>query len=250
MIPKKIHYCWFGNNPKSKLILECIASWEKYCPDFEITEWNENNTKHYRNKFFNDALRKNKFAFASDCIRAKVLMEFGGIYLDTDMLLLKEVDATILRNRFFSAFEVENRVSFGFFGGVKNHRFFKKMVDFYDTTEFNQFSPPVITHTFQPLINKGAIREDEIIYDPELFYPLPYENREEDYRPFVTDKSYAVHLWDHSWKTKSEKELSKLLNGLKVVLIDFLFYNYSKQYFIRYFRGFSRQLYHMLKQNI
>lgn len=246
MIPKIIHYCWFGGNQKSEIIKKCIITWQKCFPGFEIKEWNENNTKQYQNKFFKDALRKRKYAFVADYVRVKVLFENGGIYLDTDMLLLKPLSPEMLNKCFFSGNEVEGRISFGVFGGKKGHRFFKKMIDFYDDTEFNEFSPPVITHTFSSLINKRTIKANECIYDPEYFYPLPYEYRNDDYRDFLTERSYAVHLWDHSWKINKTNELYSLLNGLKIVLIDFLFYNYSKQYFIRYIRGFSRQVFYKL----
>ena len=82
MIPKFIHYCWFGPNPKSQLTIDCIASWKHFCPGFEIIEWNEVNSKAYSNKFYKDSLRKKKYAFVADYIRTKVLFEHGGIYMD------------------------------------------------------------------------------------------------------------------------------------------------------------------------
>ena len=117
MIPKKLHYCWFGVGEIPELSKRCIDSWNKHLSDFEIIRWDETNAPTHI-PFVRDMLLQKKWAFASDYVRLHAIYEQGGIYLDTDMLLLKEVDATILRNRFFSAFEVENRVSFGFFGGV------------------------------------------------------------------------------------------------------------------------------------
>jgi len=136
MIPKIIHYCWFGNNPKAKVFNDCLESWEKYSPDYKIIEWNETNSEQFSNSFYNNALRKKKYAFVSDYVRTKVLNEFGGIYLDTDMLLLKPIDE-LLKYNFFSGFEVKDRVAFGLFGGVAKHHFFSKMLAFYENNYFD-----------------------------------------------------------------------------------------------------------------
>jgi len=145
---------------------------------------------------------------------------------------------------FFTGFEVQDRVAFGMFGAISRHRFLEQMVAFYNTTEFNEFSLPVITHTFKSLINEKNLGENDKIFATDYFYALIFENKDKEYHQFLTKNSYAVHLWDHSWNTKNEKRMWFLLKGLKKVSIDYLFYGYSKQYFIRYFRGFSRQLYY------
>lgn len=249
MIPKTLHYCWFGNNPKSRVFRDCLASWKLFCPNFEIKEWNENNTMQFVNPFYKNALRKKKYAFVADYIRTKVLFEEGGIYLDTDMLLLKPIDA-LLQFDFFVGEEVQNRVNFAIFGAVKNHPFLEHMLAFYEKTEFNAFSPPVITHTFSPFINRKTVIENEMILDVNYFYPLPYENRFEKYNKFIKLESYAVHLWDHSWAKQSESEMFPLVKNLGVVLSDYLFYNYSYGYFKRYTKEFLRKLYHLLKTKI
>lgn len=249
MIPKKLHYCWFGNNPKSKVFQDCLTSWKLYCPNFEIMEWNEKNSKIYANSFYKNALRKKKYAFAADYIRVKVLFEQGGIYLDTDMLLLKPID-NLLQYDFFTGEEVNGRVAFGLYGAVPKHRFLKQMLEFYITNEFNIFSPPVITHTFSPIINKQSIAKGEVILDVPFFYPLPYENRIEDYISFIQPETYAVHLWDHSWAKFTDSGLLQLIKNLKEVAVDFVFYNYSFAYFKRYGREFLRKIYHLLKSKV
>ena len=85
MIPKKIHYCWFGENKKNKLVLKCIESWKHFFPDFEIIEWNESNTDLHENRYVECAYQLKKWAFVSDYVRMKVLYENGGIYFDTDV---------------------------------------------------------------------------------------------------------------------------------------------------------------------
>jgi mannosyltransferase OCH1-like enzyme len=249
MIPKVIHYCWFGAGRKPKIFEQCLLSWEEYCPDYKMIEWNEKNSLRFFNSFYNDALRKKKYAFVSDYIRAKVLYEFGGIYLDTDMLLLKPIDE-LLSYDFFSGFEVEERVAYGLFGGHKKHRFFFEMIKFYSETEFDEFSPPIITHIFKYLIKADNIDENEILLSQEYFYPLTYENRGKDYELFTTEKTYGVHLWDHSWKEEKSESIFNLLKKIKIVLIDFIFYGYSKKYLKRYLKEFLRKIYLRLKKLI
>lgn len=246
MIPKTLHYCWFGNNPKPKILQDCIRSWRHHCPDFEIKEWDENNTIQFANAFYKNALRKKKYAFAADYIRAKVIFEEGGVYLDTDMVLLKPVDP-LLKYDFFIGEEVIDRVAFGLFGAIKKHRFLKQMLDFYDTTEFNVFSPPVITHTFSPLINAQTIGINEIIFKTSYFYPLSFENRLQNYDEFIKPESYAVHLWDHSWVKEPQSGMFLLFKNLVEVISDYVFYDYSYAYFRRYSKEFSRKIYHLLK---
>lgn len=246
MIPKVIHYCWYGEKKKPKLVRDCIASWKKHLPDYQIIEWNESNSATFANAFYRNALRKKQYAFAADYIRTKVLYELGGIYLDTDMLLLKTIDP-LLQYDFFIGEEVKGRVAFGLYGAVAKHRFLKQMVDFYNTNEFNVFSPPVITHTFSSMINRQSIVEGEVILEVPFFYPLPYENRKEDYTSFVQPETYAVHLWDHSWTKTTDSGLAQLFINLKQVAVDFVFHNYSYGYFKRYTREFSRKIYHLLK---
>jgi len=244
-IPKKLHYCWFGSAPKSKIFQDCLESWKTFCPDFEIKEWNEKNTKQFVNSFYKNALRKKQYAFVADYVRARVLFEEGGVYLDTDMLLLKPIDS-LLQYDFFIGEEVSGRVAFGLFGVIPKHRFLEQMIVFYNQTEFNVFSPPVITHTFSPVINKKNIDKNEIILDSNCFYPLPYGHRLENYTDFIQTQSYAVHLWNHSWSKSDQKGLLVLLKNLKAVIMDFMFYNYSHSYFKRYGREFSRKIYHLL----
>ena len=96
MIPKIIHYCWFGRNSKSKIILKCIESWRKFMPDYEIIEWNEDNFNVKQNEYVKSAYNNKKWAFVSDYARMKVLYQYGGIYFDTDVELLKPIPSEYL----------------------------------------------------------------------------------------------------------------------------------------------------------
>ncbi|MDD6061365.1 MAG: glycosyltransferase, partial [Oscillospiraceae bacterium] len=107
MIPKTIHYCWFGRGEKPKLVQKCMASWQKNLPGYTFVEWNEDNFDVNQNLFVQQAYAHRNFAFVSDYARAQALYNEGGIYLDTDVEVLKSFDA-FLENRFFAGFEEKN----------------------------------------------------------------------------------------------------------------------------------------------
>lgn len=245
MIPKIIHYCWFGSKAKNETSLLCIASWKTHCPDYTFMEWTEANTKKYQNRFYKQAYAKKHYAFVADCVRVQALEEHGGIYLDTDMLLLKPLD-TLLEYDFFTAFEVSERPAYGLFGGIPGHRFFKEMSAFYNKNYFNPYSLPVITHTFKNLIIESSLHANEHIFSPDYFYCLPYQEQDKDYKAFLTKNSVAVHLWDHSWKASPQNTARWYIKNLLKVALDYLFYSYPYSYYKRYTRGFSRQLFYKL----
>ena len=105
MIPKRIHYCWYGNNKKSDLIIKCINSWKKFFPDYEIIEWNESNTDINENNYIKEAYRLKKWAYVSDYIRFKVLYEYGGIYFDVDVEVIRKYPKELLELNSFSGIE-------------------------------------------------------------------------------------------------------------------------------------------------
>ena len=92
MIPKKIHYCWFGGKPKPQKVLDCIASWHQFLPDYTIMEWNEENFDIYQNRYAREAYETQKYAFVSDFARLKILFDEGGIYLDTDIEVIQNFE--------------------------------------------------------------------------------------------------------------------------------------------------------------
>ena len=113
MIPKVIHYCWFGRGPLPDLAKTCIASWKKYCPDYEIREWNEDNFDIACCDFAKEAYQEKRWAFVSDYARLKVIFQYGGIYLDTDVELVRSLDP-LLEHKCYLATES----SAGTFGGI------------------------------------------------------------------------------------------------------------------------------------
>lgn len=131
MIPKKIHYCWFGRGKKPALAQKCIASWKKYMPDYEIIEWNEDNFDMDYNDYVRYCYENKRWAFLSDYVRLIVVCQYGGVYFDTDVEVIAPIDK-FLENEAFYAFESDNYVNTGLgFGAEKNHITIQKMMEEY-----------------------------------------------------------------------------------------------------------------------
>ena len=127
MIPKTIHYCWFGGKPKPKLAKKCIASWRKFCPDYEIIEWNEQNYDVHKNEYTSFCYDRQKWAYLSDFVRLDVVAEHGGIYFDTDVELIRPLDELLSHEAFFGL-EARDTVATGLgFGSIKNHAVIEAM---------------------------------------------------------------------------------------------------------------------------
>ena len=135
-IPKVLHYCWFGGAPKPKNIQNCIRSWKKYCPDYEIIEWNEQNFDVSQSLYTRQAYDARRWAFVADYARLKILYEQGGIYMDTDVELLRPLDDLLAYPAFFG-FQHNNEVATGLgFGAEAHSPVVKALLDDYDSLPF------------------------------------------------------------------------------------------------------------------
>jgi mannosyltransferase OCH1-like enzyme len=241
MINKIVHYCWFGNNKKSSLVLECIDSWKKFLPDYEIKEWNESNID-LTNSFVKVAYDKKKWAFLSDYVRLVKVYEYGGIYMDTDMLIIKNIDFFLKYECFFGA-ENLNFFNCAIFGANQKNGFIKKCVDYYDSLtiaedfDFNTvIIPNVITKifnfennfdsSFANIVELNRI----VIYPSDYFYPLPFNKMDykKNYKKYLTENTYAVHLWSGSWLEYTEFELiqkRQYVKAFKLAFFNFFFKN-------------------------
>ena len=136
MIPRTIHYCWFGKTPLPKLAKRCIESWKKYCPDYEIICWDESRFDVNYNQFSHDAYKAGKWAFVSDVARLYIIYHYGGIYLDTDVELTGSLDA-FLTNQAFMGTEPDGLVATGLgFGAEKHLQVIREMLDEYSSLPF------------------------------------------------------------------------------------------------------------------
>ena len=130
MIPKIIHYCWFGRGPKPQLALDCIESWKKILPEYEIKEWNEDNFDLDMYPYAREAYDNRKFAFVTDVVRLYALYHEGGIYMDSDVEILKPLDS-FLHHTAFSGFEAEDRFPTGLMASEKGSLWAKENLDWY-----------------------------------------------------------------------------------------------------------------------
>ncbi len=225
MVPKIIHYCWFGNE-KNELVKKCIANWKRKLPDYEIKEWNENNIP--RNiPYVEHALALKHYAFASDYIRVWAIYNYGGVYLDTDIEIIRHLDELPLEeDQGFLGFAQEEFVNNAVLGGVPHLEIYKEMCDLMDemgkNVEFNT-SPRVTTK----ILNKYGVGSNGLykdvkgirIFPKHVFYPYnPFDpTRPLDNLFFedIKEDTFAVHHYMASWTGKSF--MKRLQSRLKLM---------------------------------
>ncbi len=206
MIPKVIHYCWFGRNKKSKSVLKCIESWKKFCPDYMVIEWNEDNFDIDCIPFVRQAYDAKKWAFVTDYARLKIIYENGGIYLDTDVEIIKSPD-DLLELEAFAGFEGTEHIATGLgFGAQKGQKMiYELMVDYHG----RDFSADDCKNLICPVINtevflKHGLRPDGTmqLVNGVTVFPKEYFNPKDNqtYELNITEKTYSVHHYDASWK--------------------------------------------------
>ena len=220
MIPKKIHYCWFGNGPKNELFYKCLESWKKYCPDYEIIEWNESNYDVTKNQYMLEAYQAKRWGFVSDYARLDIVYNHGGIYLDTDVEMVKPFD-DLLELKGFAGFEMPDRASKAFavntgsgFGAEKNNAIIKKMRDEYEGVSFIN-SDGMQNLTPSPKFNSEGLEkcgftmngekqaiDGFTVFPAVSFCPLNWANK----KGKIGKETYSIHHFDVSWLTEDEKK--------------------------------------------
>ena len=135
MIPKIIHYCWFGHAPKTEQINSYIETWKKYCPDYQFIEWNEENFDINENQYCREAYEAKKWAFVTDYVRLKVLFTYGGIYMDTDVEVVKPLDR-FLSYSAFTGYESTRYIPTGIIGAEKCNAWIQTLLREYETLRF------------------------------------------------------------------------------------------------------------------
>lgn len=217
MIPKKIHYCWFGRNEKQKSVQACINSWKKYCPDYEIIEWNEDNFDINYNAYTRFCYKNKKWAFLSDLSRLIVIREYGGIYFDTDVELVKKIDE-LLEYEAFYGFETSNYVATGLgFGAVAHHVTVESMIQQYDELKPDENGQyPLISC---PQLNTKALLTcgleltgEKQIVGGALILPVDYMNPYDDPTGVLkqTKNTISIHWYSKSWMDRKTVLRSRL----------------------------------------
>ena len=196
-IPKTIHYIWFGGNKKNELIEKCIQSWKEKLPDYKIVEWNENNFDINSHPYMQKAYTEKKWAFVSDYARLKILYEHGGVYLDTDMYILKNFD-DILRcsSECLVGKEDGNYINAAFMASSKGSKYLKDLLSEYDSMTQIETIPRVMTRLTK---ENTYTKTDLLVLPKNTFYPFDAENIKDFNYKNAPLESYGVHLWNYSW---------------------------------------------------
>ncbi|MFQ9924820.1 MAG: glycosyltransferase family 32 protein [Beduini sp.] len=211
-IPKIIHYCWFGKQDKPDYLMNYIQTWKDNLPDYEIIEWNESNFDFNFCQYSLDAYKTKKYAFVSDVARLYALFNYGGIYLDTDVEVLKSFSDLLLDKELILSFEIENRIATSFMAASKNNKTILEFLNIYkskkfilDNGEFN-LTPNVeyLTALLKKmgLVENGKFQKLEnniYIYPMDYFSPYDYINCINN----SSELTYCIHHYAVSWLNKN-----------------------------------------------
>ena len=226
MIPKIIHYCWFGRGEKPELAKKCIASWRKSCPDFEIREWNEGNCDYLSIPFMAEAYAAKKYAFVSDVMRLIVLEQYGGVYFDTDVEVLRDI-SPLLDDEGFIGFENDQFVNSGQVMAAKaHHPVIQAMIEEYKKLHFTN-ADGTATPVGCPRLNTDVMerfglirngREQVVagihVYSADYFNPMDSTTG----KLTKTENTYSIHWYSMSWLPKRVQMKAKMGRILRRVL--------------------------------
>lgn len=234
MIPKLIHYCWFGGNPLPELAQKCIASWKKYLPEYEIKEWNENNFDISQNLYVKEAYEARKYAFVTDYVRLYALYHEGGIYMDTDVEVLKSLDRFLIHSA-FSGFEDEHNIPTGIMGSERNGRWARENLQYYDNKHFVNPDGGLDTTTNVEIITNymmkyGLMQNNSYQDFPGVFtvYPKDYFCPKDHGTGciYLTENTYCIHHFMMSWLPSRQVRVSnikrKMIRFLGIKRVDFI----------------------------
>ena len=238
VIPKVIHYCWFGGNPLPELAQKCLASWKKFLPDYEIKEWNERNFDVYQAPYIAEAYRLKKYAHVSDYARFWILYHYGGVYFDTDVEVIRSLD-DILAKGSFIGFECQEGTPYDNPNGNLNpglgmavppkHPFIGIMLNFYNHHHFVKWNgrnsgnitlkvTRFLDYDHKEILEGGIVRvSDLLVYPIEYFCPLNYYTGEKN----ITENTRTIHHYMASWVKKGNR-LQGLIERTKFICVRIL----------------------------
>lgn len=226
-IPKKIHYCWFGNCEKPKKIIQCMKSWE-LLEGYEIIEWNEKNFDINSHKFVKKAYELKKYAFVSDYVRLSVLKQYGGIYLDTDVEVKKNFDE-LLNNKLFLGFMYNSLLGTAVIGAEENNRVIKNLLNQYDFMDVkqeanNNMYTEYFLNNFKEfrLNNKYQKLEGDIAIYPKEYFERPTLRKSKD---------YSEHHYTATWKEDNDNIYKRII---KFILPNILYRSITHKRALKY----------------
>ena len=206
MIPQKIHYCWMSGEPYPELVEKCIESWKTILPEYEIIEWNKENFDYKTNMYCREAYQKKKWAFVSDFVRIKVLYDYGGIYLDSDIEVFKKFD-DLLNNDAFTGFENNEAIGPWLLASRAGNPLFKMFLKAYENRHFIlpdgdmdlTPNPLILTPILQKyglvLNGKTQYLKNITIYSQKYFCPKDFSTGKIN----LCKDNYAIHYFNGGW---------------------------------------------------
>lgn len=219
MIPKVIHYCWFGRGKMPELALKCIESWRKNLPEYQIKEWNEDNFDLDLYPYVREAYDHRKFAFVTDVVRLYALYHEGGIYMDTDVEVLSSLDP-FLDHHAFSGFEDEHLIPTGIMASEKEGKWAKDNLDYYNGRHFVKEDGTLdlttnVTIITNYMLPKGLKQNNTYQDFPNLItlYPKDYfcPKSKEDAQIYLTNNTVTIHHFAASWTSPTHRLLRKMV---------------------------------------
>ena len=203
-IPKIIHYCWFGHGEKSELMKHCMETWRKYCPDWQIIEWNEDNFDVNFCPYASKSYNEKRYGFLADVARLKIIFEHGGVYLDTDVELKCSLDE-LLDNEAWFGYGQETEINTGSgFGAVKGNWLVEKLLEQY------------LTFTAEQPFEVCTKVDTQVFQQHFPNYAANYTVRQEYNGILILDNiwHYVIHHYTGTWMTKRQRFVTKLANLL------------------------------------
>lgn len=231
-IPKTIHYCWFGGNPIPDYLCKYMESWKRYCPDYEIIRWDETNYNVEKNSYMKEAYECKKWGFVSDYARLDIIAECGGIYLDTDVEIIKSFD-DLLNDKSFFGFTNYNEINLGSgFGSVADNEFILELRDSYNGVYFLDanremnltsciaYQAPVFRKMGYKFCNQQQNINNNVVYPVEVFNPkgvLGMNN-------LFTSNTHSIHHAARTWETEKNNrdyyEGRQLLKDIEIEYVE------------------------------
>lgn len=228
VIPKKLHYCWFGGKPLPADTLRYIETWRRHCPDYEIKEWNESNFDLDLYPYVREAYDAGKYAFVSDVARLYALATEGGVYLDTDVEIVQSLDR-FLGHTAFTGFEDEHHVTTGIMGAEKGARYACGNLEAYATRHFVRPDGTYDTTTNVAVIteymSRHGLNYDNTLQDfPGLvtIYPREYFCPKDSYaysrnQGCITTNTHAIHYFAGTWQIRNTPEYIRLRRKYRII---------------------------------
>lgn len=216
MIPKRIHYCWFGRGEMPKLVKKCVRSWKKFCPDWEIVLWNEDSFDVNSTLWTKQAYEAKKYAFVADYVRLKAMYEMGGVYLDSDVELVKPIDEFLVHEA-FSGFENPKSVPTGIIAAQAGQQVIGRWLDWYTDRPYlvdgKPNMDPNVSFMTEDLVSRGLVLDNTFqVVDGFAMYPQTYfcPLHTDTVHHCRTEKTATIHYFTSTWRTaKGIKDMKR-----------------------------------------